>query len=373
MTIRHLPTCLRLFPILLLVMLLLTMQGCFHNSSGGGTTNNAPTANNVTITDDNGDTAVVGDTLSGSYTYADAEGDIEGATTFRWLRDGIAIDGATAISYTLVSDDISNPITFEVTPVATTGSATGSAVTSNAMMVANNADPAGYYNNTGVASVDDGAGETIMINDLQAMVSGNRIMMMSTANGLLYDGTIIITGNRFTADFIIYTDGENPINATASGTILEESKIEGTLIGSGVGNGIFMLTYAEATEQQAANLDRIGDRFWDGNTREGPDYAFNINAQGLLTHRFAAGLNVPIFDGCEINGTVTPINGSSLYEVTVTLTSCDTSDVNASATNNYTGFAVSRTNPVVDDTLVLALSSGTYSPNGELTIIQIAN
>ena len=370
MTTRHLPTCLRLFPILLLVMLLLTMQGCFHRSSGGGggTTNNAPTASSVTITDDNGDTAVVGDTLSGSYTYADAEGDAEGATTFRWLRDGIAIDGATASSYTLVSEDISTQITFEVTPVATTGTATGSAVTSSAMIVANNADPAGYYNKTGAASVDDGAGGTIMINDLQAMVSGDRIMMMSTANGLLYDGTITdISGNSFTADFTIYTDGENPINATGSGTIFEQAKIEGTLIGSGVGNGTFTLTYAQATEQQAADLVRIEERLWDGNSVDGPSYAFNIDAQGGLTNRFAAGLDVPIFDGCEIDGMVAPVNGSSLYEVTATLTNCDVPVV---SNTNYTGFSVSRTDSLVDDTLVLVLSNGAYSPNGELIEIK---
>ncbi len=352
-------------------MLLLTMQGCFHSSSGGGggTTNNAPTASSVTITDDNGDTAVVGDTLSGSYTYADAEDDAEGATTFRWLRDGIGISDATASSYTLVSEDISSQITFEVTPVAATGSATGSAATSSAMMVENNADPTGYYNNTGFANVEDGTGGPIMINDLQAMVSGNRIMMMSTANKLLYDGTITgISGNNFTADFTIYTDGENPINATGSGTISEESKIEGTLTGNGVGKGAFTLTYAQATEQQAADLGRIEERLWDGDLAVGPDYAFNINAQGLLTHRFAAGLNVPVFDGCEINGTVIPISGSSLYEVTATLVNCDNSDVDTSVTNIYTGFAVSRTNSVVDDTLVLGLSSGVYSPNGELTV-----
>ena len=231
------------------------------------------------------------------------------------------------------------------------------------------ADPTGYYNKTGAASVDDGAGGTIMINDLQAMVSSDRIMMMSTANGLLYDGTITnIAGNRFTADFTVYTDGENPINAIGSGTISEESKIEGTLTGSGVGNGTFTLTYAQATEQQAADLVRIEDRPWDGDGQPGPNYAFVINGQGVLANTAAGGFEVPIFDGCEINGTVISINDSSLYEVTVTLTNCDDPNVDTSTTNNYTGFAVSRTNSVVDDTLVLGLSSGSYSPNGELVV-----
>jgi len=67
--------------------------------------------------------------LHGSYTYADAENDNEGSSTFRWLHNGTAIDGATAITYTLVAADSGQVITFEVTPVATTGTTTGTTVT----------------------------------------------------------------------------------------------------------------------------------------------------------------------------------------------------------------------------------------------------
>jgi len=84
------------------------------------TGNNAPVASNISITDANGG-ALSGDTLSGSYTYADAENDNEGDSTFRWLRNGAAIDGATAITYTLVAVDSGQVITLEVTPIATTG------------------------------------------------------------------------------------------------------------------------------------------------------------------------------------------------------------------------------------------------------------
>ena len=45
----------------------------------------------------------VGQVLTGSYTYGDAEGDLEGASTFRWLRDNVVIAGATARSYALVA------------------------------------------------------------------------------------------------------------------------------------------------------------------------------------------------------------------------------------------------------------------------------
>ena len=46
--------------------------------------NTPPTASNVSISG----TPQVGQVLTGSYTYADAEEDLEGASTFRWLRGG---------------------------------------------------------------------------------------------------------------------------------------------------------------------------------------------------------------------------------------------------------------------------------------------
>ena len=49
------------------------------------------------------------------------------AHTFTWLRGGTAITGATNTSYTLVAADSGQSITFEVTPVAVTGTITGSA------------------------------------------------------------------------------------------------------------------------------------------------------------------------------------------------------------------------------------------------------
>lgn len=81
----------------------------------------APTASSVGISG----TAQVGQLLTGIYTYADANNDPQGTSTFRWLRNGVAIAGATARTYTLVGADQGNPITFEVTPVSTVAPTTG--------------------------------------------------------------------------------------------------------------------------------------------------------------------------------------------------------------------------------------------------------
>ncbi|MCA1602265.1 MAG: DUF11 domain-containing protein, partial [Acidobacteria bacterium] len=88
-----------------------------------------PTANNVLISGN----PQVGRVLTGSYTYADAEGDLQGASTFRWLRNNVAIAGATARSYALVAADEGTLITFKITPVAQNGASPGLAATSAAV------------------------------------------------------------------------------------------------------------------------------------------------------------------------------------------------------------------------------------------------
>jgi hypothetical protein len=88
-----------------------------------------PTANNVLISGN----PQVGRVLTGSYTYADAESDLQGTSIFRWLRNNVAIAGATARSYALVAADEGALIRFEVTPVAQSGASPGLAVTSTAV------------------------------------------------------------------------------------------------------------------------------------------------------------------------------------------------------------------------------------------------
>ena len=74
-------------------------------------------------------------TLTGNYSYSDAEQDLEYGSTFRWLRANDAsgtgkeeILGATAITYTLVTADDNKYIYFEVTPRADDGTTPGAAV-----------------------------------------------------------------------------------------------------------------------------------------------------------------------------------------------------------------------------------------------------
>lgn len=94
----------------------------------GPVTDNAPVASNVSQSG----TAKVGETLTGSYSYYDADGDAQGITTFRWYRSNsptgssaTVISGATGSSYTLSNGDFGKYIGFAVTPVAVNGVSPG--------------------------------------------------------------------------------------------------------------------------------------------------------------------------------------------------------------------------------------------------------
>ncbi|MCK9335997.1 MAG: T9SS type A sorting domain-containing protein [Candidatus Cloacimonetes bacterium] len=99
-------------------------------------TNSAPYATGVTIT--NPQSAKVGQTLIGSYTYNDDDDDEEGTSIFRWLKSSTMygsyspISGATSSSYTVQAADADSYLKYEVTPVASTGTSPGIAVLSEA-------------------------------------------------------------------------------------------------------------------------------------------------------------------------------------------------------------------------------------------------
>ncbi|HUF02732.1 MAG TPA: kelch repeat-containing protein [Aridibacter sp.] len=110
-------------------------QGSMDRTTTGTLTvtaaNAAPTATNVAISG----TAKFAETLTGNYTYNDAENDTEGTSTFRWLRNGSPIPGATGLNYTTVEADIGQNLVFEVTPVASAGTSPGAAVQSAPVLI----------------------------------------------------------------------------------------------------------------------------------------------------------------------------------------------------------------------------------------------
>lgn len=111
--------------------------GVAVTSPGLPITNAAPTASNVIISG----AAAIGETLTGSYDYIDADNDLEDitATALRWLRDGVAIAGATTETYDVVAADLDATLRFEVTPAALTGTSPGAPVVSAGVLISNTA------------------------------------------------------------------------------------------------------------------------------------------------------------------------------------------------------------------------------------------
>ncbi|MBU0730601.1 MAG: hypothetical protein KKA70_12755 [Proteobacteria bacterium] len=98
--------------------------------------NSSPTASNVQISGN----LYVGATLTGSYTYNDADGDPQGTSLLQWYRADdssgtniAAISVATSSTYDLVVGDQARYVFYEVTPVAATGRTPGAAVRSQAV------------------------------------------------------------------------------------------------------------------------------------------------------------------------------------------------------------------------------------------------
>ena len=96
--------------------------------------NSAPTATPVSIAG----TVQAGSTLTGSYTYTDADSDAEGTSTLRWVRNNTRTSVAggtnvgTSTTYTPVADDVNWILYYCVTPVAAAGVTTGTEVCSAA-------------------------------------------------------------------------------------------------------------------------------------------------------------------------------------------------------------------------------------------------
>jgi hypothetical protein len=124
--------------------------------------NAAPTATDVKITG----TTAVGDTLTGKYSYTDADGDAEGATQLRWFS-GTTADGTgkTAIADATTNQLVITPdlqgkyIFFEVTPRAAAGAEGGATVLSSPVSIAANAAPVAINLSMAGAS---GLGETLI-------------------------------------------------------------------------------------------------------------------------------------------------------------------------------------------------------------------
>jgi hypothetical protein len=230
-----------------------------------------------------------------------------------------------------------------------------------------NADPTGYYS-SGSATVNDDVMGSIQIDDLQAMIYNDRIMIISVGQQLLYDGTInSINGNSFTASVSVYQSGQLLYSADIIDGLVENSggfQITGTLsgdAGNSLANGNVTLHFAN---NETASLSQI-ENDSNGNTWSSNDLIdIRVTATGSIESVELSGVNQ--FAGCGISdGVISPISGTSLFDVTLTIVdstiggTCD-----SAALGEHTGFASAKP----DNTsyiLVMMISNGDVAGQGE--------
>jgi len=212
----------------------------------------APTATVQTITG----ILKVGGTLTGHYTYSDVNGDIEGTSTYKWYRSDnasglnkTAIPGKTAITYVLQSADEGKYIGFEVTPIAATGIAQGTAVSSTwagAVLPAEAAPTATVQTITGILKVGGTLTGHYTYSDVNGDIEGTstykwyRADDASGLNKTEIAGATSVTYVVQAADTGKYISFEvTPVAATgtAQGTAVESEKSGPVTTSSSGGSG----------------------------------------------------------------------------------------------------------------------------------------
>jgi hypothetical protein len=223
--------------------------------------NVAPVASAVSISG----TAEFNQLLTGNYTYSDADGDAEGASTFRWLRNGTTVVG-TNQTYTTVSADVGQTLTFEVTPVALTGVSPGVAVTSAGVLIGKAPSttvitcPASVvYNGSAQTPCTATATGTGGLNTPVTVVYANNTNAGIATADATYAGDANHNGSTATqANFTIdKADSTTTINCPTNVTYDGSPQVPCTATATGIGglNASVTVVYANNTDAGTATAD----------------------------------------------------------------------------------------------------------------------
>ncbi|UJF32511.1 dockerin type I domain-containing protein [Paenibacillus hexagrammi] len=164
-----------------------------------GPSNAAPTAANVIFTG----TLKEGNTLTGAFAYGDLENDPMGTTIYKWyIADDAAgtnktvISGATTSSLSLTHAQAGKYIIFEVTPVATAGTQTGTPTTytSASAVLANEAPTASSVSFTGTLKEGNTLTGAFAYGDLENDPMGTTIYKWYIADDAAGTNKTVISG-----------------------------------------------------------------------------------------------------------------------------------------------------------------------------------
>jgi hypothetical protein len=273
--------------------------------------NVAPVASAVSISG----TAEFNQLLTGNYTYSDADGDAEGASTFRWLRNGTTVVG-TNQTYTTVSADVGQTLTFEVTPVALIGVSPGVAVTSAGVLIGKAPSttvitcPASVvYNGSAQTPCTATATGTGGLNTPVTVVYANNTNAGTATADATYAGDANHNGSTATqANFTIdKADSTTTINCPTNVTYDGSPQVPCTATATGIGglNASVTVVYGSNTNAGTATADATyaGDANHNGSTAT--QVTFTIDKRTLTAS--ITGNPTKVYDG-NTTATLTAAN-----------------------------------------------------------------
>ena len=208
-----------------------------------------------------------------------------------------------------------------------------------------NADPTGVWEGT---VTENGVGTF----DLTGIVVGNQLRFISDTAGVIYVGTISVSGTSFTATTTSYAIG-GTVFATSNltGTVGTKSTISGTFSSSTGSTGSFSLTYDTVTDKGSSLA--ITDGNWT-ETSGGSTTTVSIDSTGLLTGSDT--------DGCVYLGSVSIIDSSSnIYNLSFSASSCGLFN------GTYAGYAVISDTVTTNDTFNFVVNNSNYIIINNLT------
>ena len=307
--------------------------------------NVAPVASAVSISG----TAEFNQLLTGNYTYSDADGDAEGASTFRWLRNGTTVVG-TNQTYTTVSADVGQTLTFEVTPVALIGVSPGVAVTSAGVLIGKAPSttvitcPASVvYNGSAQTPCTATATGTGGLNTPVTVVYANNTNAGIATADATYAGDANHNGStatpaNFTIDKADSTTTINcPTNVTYDGS--PQDPCTATATGHGGVNASVTVVYANNTDAGTATADATfaGDTNHNGSTATQVTFTIDkanssttINCPTNVTYNGSAQMpcTATATGAGGLNASVTVVYGSNTNAGTATADATYAGDAN---------------------------------------------
>ncbi len=267
-----------------------TTPGASFPSSWFPVLNEAPKAGFLTIQE----SLYLGTTATAKYTYSDLEGNPEGASTISWYRadnqaglNEMIISEATQKTYTITSADLNKYISFQVTPVATTGTANGTDVRSARYAVLNAAPVVSGLSVTGNLYL----GQTITGNynysDLENESEGNSAYAWYRSDNI--NGTdVLITGASQKTYILTNADLNKYISFEVTPVAIS---------GSSPGAAVRSLKYAVLNEAPIATSISIGGSLYLGNVVTGKytytDLESDLEGNSTYTWYRADNLNGP--------------------------------------------------------------------------------